>query len=49
MGGTGLVGGGLGWLGGDWVGCGIELNWLWINPLVLFIGVVYFGLVPTSV
>lgn len=27
----------------------VELNWLWINPLVLFIRVVGFGLVPTSV
>lgn len=27
----------------------VEFHWLWTNPLVLFIGVVDFGLVPTSV
>ena len=34
-----------------WGGAGlvVEFHWLWTNPLVLFIGVVDFGLVPTSV
>jgi len=36
-----------GYYGG--AGLVVEFHWLWTNPLVLFIGVVDFGLVPTSV